>query len=147
MILSQDIFTVPPREILDTRPVLTMVGGRVVFDAGRASKGDRRRPHGDLTVILRTPSPIEADVIKGLLETHGITALVTSDLSRTAFPFALNELRCRVNEEDAERARQIIESHRDEVGPAESCRSAPSSSRSSGSSAIASAIAACSSTR
>ena len=71
-----------------------------------------------LTVIVRTPSPIEADVIKGLLETHGITALITSDLSRTAFPFALNELRVTVNEADAERARQIIESHRDEVGPA-----------------------------
>jgi ribonuclease-3 len=70
-----------------------------------------------LTVILRTPSPIEADVIKGLLETHGIAALITSDLSRTAFPFSLNELRVTVNEEDAERARQIIESHRDEVGP------------------------------
>ena len=70
-----------------------------------------------LTVILRTPSPIEAEVIKGLLETHGITALVTSDLSRTAFPFSLNELRVTVNEEDAERARAIIDSHRDEVGP------------------------------
>ena len=72
----------------------------------------------ELTVILRTPSPIEADVIKGLLETHGITALITSDLSRTAFPFALNELRVTVNQADAERARHIIESHRDQVGPA-----------------------------
>jgi ribonuclease-3 len=72
----------------------------------------------DLTVILRTQSPIEADVIKGLLETHGITALITSDLSRTAFPFSLNELRISVSEEEAERARQIIDSHRDEVGPA-----------------------------
>ena len=72
----------------------------------------------ELTVILRTPSPIEADVIKGLLDTHGITALIASDLSRTAFPFALNELRVLVNNSDAERARQIIESHRDEVGPA-----------------------------
>jgi ribonuclease III len=68
-----------------------------------------------LTVIHRTPSAIEADVIKGLLETHGIAALITSDLSRTAFPFSLSELRVTVNEEDAERARQIIESHRDDV--------------------------------
>jgi ribonuclease-3 len=72
----------------------------------------------ELTVILRTPSPIEADVIKGLLETHGITALIASDLSRTAFPFALNELRVLVNNNDADRAKQIIDSHRDEVGPA-----------------------------
>ena len=33
VILSKDIFAVPPREILDTKPVLTMVGGRVVFEA------------------------------------------------------------------------------------------------------------------
>ena len=35
VVLSRDIFTVPPREILDTKPVLTMVGGRIVFEAGR----------------------------------------------------------------------------------------------------------------
>ena len=35
VVLSRDIFAVPPREILDTQPVLTMVGGRIVFDAGQ----------------------------------------------------------------------------------------------------------------
>ena len=64
----------------------------------------------DLTIIFRTSSQIEADVITGLLETHGIEVLVSSDLSRTAFPFSSNELRLAV------RAQQIIESHRDEVG-------------------------------
>jgi predicted amidohydrolase YtcJ len=33
VILSRDIFKVPPREILDTRPVLTMVGGRIVHES------------------------------------------------------------------------------------------------------------------
>jgi predicted amidohydrolase YtcJ len=33
VILSHDIFAVPPREILDTRPVMTIVGGRIVYDA------------------------------------------------------------------------------------------------------------------
>ena len=33
VILSKDIFAVPPREILETKPVLTMVGGRIVFEA------------------------------------------------------------------------------------------------------------------
>jgi len=55
VVLSRDIFTIPPREILDTRPVLTMVGGRVVYDAdtegsarpernlvANAGHGDRR---------------------------------------------------------------------------------------------------------
>jgi ribonuclease-3 len=72
----------------------------------------------DLIIIHRTPSQIEAAVIKGLLETHGIEVLIASDLSRTAFPFSSNELRLSVSDEDAERALQIIESHRDEVGPA-----------------------------
>jgi ribonuclease III len=71
----------------------------------------------DLVVIFRTPSHIEADVVKGLLETHGIQALVTSDLSRTAFPFSLAELRVAVNERDAEQATSIIDSHREEVTP------------------------------
>ncbi len=70
----------------------------------------------DLIIIFRTASQIEADVIKGLLETHGIETLVTSDLSRTAFPFSSNELRLSVSDDEAERALQIIDSHRDEVG-------------------------------
>jgi predicted amidohydrolase YtcJ len=32
VVLSRDIFTIPPRELLQTRPVLTMVGGRVVYE-------------------------------------------------------------------------------------------------------------------
>jgi predicted amidohydrolase YtcJ len=33
VLLSRDIFKVPAREILDTRPVLTMVGGRIVHES------------------------------------------------------------------------------------------------------------------
>lgn len=32
VVLSRDIFTIPPPQILETRPVLTIVGGRIVFD-------------------------------------------------------------------------------------------------------------------
>jgi predicted amidohydrolase YtcJ len=32
VVLSKDLFSIPPREILTTRPVLTIVGGRVVFE-------------------------------------------------------------------------------------------------------------------
>ena len=31
-VLSQDIFTVPAKQLADTRSVLTMVGGRVIYD-------------------------------------------------------------------------------------------------------------------
>ena len=42
VVLSRNIFAVPPREILDTRPVLTMVGGRVVFDAEQLASPESR---------------------------------------------------------------------------------------------------------
>jgi ribonuclease III len=70
-----------------------------------------------LTVIFRTPSQIEADVVRGLLETHGIATIVSSDMSRTPFPLAVNELRIAVHPEEADRATRIIASHREDSGP------------------------------
>src|SRR5213083_1724950 len=73
----------------------------------------------ELVVVFHTPSEIEANVIRGLLETHGIDCAVLSDNSRTAFPLALNdqawERRVAVNPEDAAAAMRIIDSHRDVV--------------------------------
>ena len=73
----------------------------------------------ELVVIFHTPSEIEANIIRGLLETHGIDSAVLSDNSRTAFPLALNdqawERRVAVNPEDAAAAVRIIDSHRDVV--------------------------------
>jgi len=71
----------------------------------------------DLVVIFRTPSQIEADVVRGLLETHDIATMISSDMSRTPFPLAVNELRVSVHAEDADHAKRIIESHREESGP------------------------------
>jgi ribonuclease-3 len=73
----------------------------------------------ELVIIFRTPSEIEASVVRGLLETHDIPSALLSDNSRTAFPLALNdqswERRVAVSPEHAEAAQRIIESHRDEV--------------------------------
>jgi ribonuclease-3 len=73
----------------------------------------------ELIVIFHTPSEIEANIIRGLLETHGIESWVLSDNSRTAFPLALNdqawERRVAVNPEEAAAAVRIIDSHRDVV--------------------------------
>jgi ribonuclease-3 len=74
---------------------------------------------GELVVIFHTPSEVEANIIRGLLETHGIESAVLSDNSRTAFPLALNdqawERRVAVHPDDASAALRIIESHRDVV--------------------------------
>ena len=80
---------------------------------------DRDRELPPLVVVFTTPSDVEASVVRGLLDTHGIDAVLLSSNSRTAFPLALNtgawEKRVAVHEEDADAARGIIDSHRDEM--------------------------------
>ena len=102
---------------------------------------------GDLVVVFRTPSQIEADVVRGLLETHGIPAMISADMSRTPFPLSVSELRVAVNAENAEQAERLIESHRDEGGGARVMPFGSELQPLERRSATASAIAACSSTR
>ncbi|HXH06750.1 MAG TPA: ribonuclease III [Vicinamibacterales bacterium] len=68
------------------------------------------------TVVFRTSSEIEASVVRGLLEAHGIPSVVLSGLARTVFPLTgSGELRVAVSPDRADAARQLIESHRREV--------------------------------
>jgi len=72
----------------------------------------------DLTVVFRTPSEIEARVVRGLLETHGIASLLASDVPRSIFPLAVDgigDVRISVRSDEAEEARRIIASHRIEM--------------------------------
>ncbi len=68
----------------------------------------------DLVVVFRTRSAIEAGVVRGLLETHGIAAIVSADPSGTPFPISVHEVQVAVSPDAAAHARRIIESHRDE---------------------------------
>ena len=72
----------------------------------------------DLTIIFRTQSDVEASIVRGLLESHGVPTVVTSALTQAIFPMAINglgEVRISVHPEDAEEAQRIIESHRTEL--------------------------------
>jgi ribonuclease-3 len=69
-----------------------------------------------LSVIFRTQSQSEADVVRGLLEANGVTAMISSDLSRTPFPMSVGQLQVMVAPEDAAHASRIIESYRDDSG-------------------------------
>ena len=72
----------------------------------------------DLTVIFRTHSDVEASIVRGLLESHGVPTVVRSDLPHSIFPVAINglgEVRISVHPEDADEGRRIIESHRTEM--------------------------------
>jgi ribonuclease-3 len=72
-----------------------------------------------LTVIFRTQSDIEANVVEALLDSHGVQALRTSGPTPGLFPFSVNpmgETRISVRDEDAADAVRIIDSHREQVG-------------------------------
>jgi ribonuclease III len=72
----------------------------------------------ELSVIFRTQSDIEANVVRGLLETHGIQALLSSDGPHSVFPLTidgLGEVRLSVRADDAARAQHLISAFRAEV--------------------------------
>jgi ribonuclease-3 len=71
----------------------------------------------DLVIIFRTRSGVEASVVKGLLDAHGVPAVLSSAVARSVFPLTVNELgevRLSVHTGDADEARRIIDSHRTE---------------------------------
>jgi len=73
----------------------------------------------DLVVIFRTQSDIEAQIVRGLLETHGVMSVVTSAVPHSIFPLSvdgLGEVRLSVHPAQADEAKRIIESHRTELG-------------------------------
>src|SRR5262245_10683664 len=72
-------------------------------------------------VIFRTQSPVEATIVRGLLEAHGMPSIMSTPLPASVFPVSVNELgevRISVHPDDAEDAKRIIESHRTEVSGA-----------------------------
>ena len=72
-----------------------------------------------LTVIFRTQSDIEANVVEALLDSHGVETLRTSGPTPGLFPFSLNplgETAIAVRDDDALDAVRIIDSHREQVG-------------------------------
>jgi len=72
-----------------------------------------------LTVIFRTQSDIEANVVEALLDSHGVQTMRTSGPTPGLFQFKLNpfgETCISVRDEDAVDAVRIIDSHREQVG-------------------------------
>jgi ribonuclease-3 len=64
-----------------------------------------------LAVVFRTHSDIEASIVRGLLEAHGIFVALSSDLPHSVFPLSidgLGEVRVSVPAVQADEAREII---------------------------------------
>ena len=73
---------------------------------------------GGPIVIFCTQSDVEASVVRGLLETHGIEASLVSDVPHTVFPLTINglgEVRLSVREEHVDTAKQLIADCRNEI--------------------------------
>ena len=69
-------------------------------------------------VVFRTQSDIEANVVRGLLETHGISAVLSSVGLHAIFPMTvsgLGAMRLSVRAEEAEAATRLIADFRQEV--------------------------------
>ena len=63
-------------------------------------------------MVFRTPSEVEADVVQGLLQSHGIETWRTAGPPPGVFPFTsspLGETCLSVREADAEMARRVLE--------------------------------------
>jgi ribonuclease-3 len=72
----------------------------------------------DWPVVFRTHSEIEASIVRGLLDTHGIDSIPSAGPAPSVFPFnvdGLVEVRVAVPAELAEEARRIIADHREQV--------------------------------
>ena len=68
-----------------------------------------------LVVVLRTQSDVEASIAQALLETHGIRAAISSDVSHALFPLAidgLGEVRLSVRADEAARATRLLGDYR-----------------------------------
>lgn len=73
-------------------------------------------------VVFRTWSDIEASIVRGLLEAHGVEVSLASDVPHGVFPLTVNglgEVRIAVADDMAEAATRLIQDYRtsDESGP------------------------------
>src|SRR5512140_2207036 len=77
--------------------------------------GPERGRDEPLAVVFRTHSDIEASIVRGLLEAHGIYAAASSDLTHAVFPLSidgLGEVRISVAASEADAAKAIIREQR-----------------------------------
>lgn len=66
---------------------------------------------GDPVVVFRTHSDVEANIVAGLLDSHGIDAVLSSDVPHSLFPLTvdgLGEVRVSVGADQADQARLLI---------------------------------------
>lgn len=81
--------------------------------------GPRERPNDAPIEVFRTAVSIEAEVVRGLLDAHGIEAMVSSTLSPANLQVGQAQFRVQVPGGSAGMARDLIASHLDEAAASE----------------------------
>jgi hypothetical protein len=79
---------------------------------------DNRPRSGDAAVLTRTWSDTEAELIVGLLRSHGIYAWTASDVPHNLYPLTvdgLGEVRIMVSSDDVEEGAALLAEYADEV--------------------------------
>jgi hypothetical protein len=67
--------------------------------------------NADLVEVARVFGPFEADLIKSILESHGITSIVRGRTAPFVYPFmvdGLAEFKVMVQESDLEKAKDLL---------------------------------------
>ncbi len=75
-----------------------------------------------LEVVFETSHPLEAEVVRGMLECHDVPAMIQREPVSQAYPFTVGDLAtCRllVPGALAESARRLVAASRADAGPAE----------------------------
>jgi hypothetical protein len=70
-------------------------------------------PESELKLVQSVWGPVEAEVIKSLLESHGIACILKGLVVQSVHAFSLDglgEIKIYVNEKDYESAKNLIES-------------------------------------
>lgn len=73
----------------------------------------------DLTVVFTTYSDAEASIVRALLDSHDIRAVIASDVTHAVLPLTVDgrgKVRVAVVSSDADTARRVIEESRDAAG-------------------------------
>jgi hypothetical protein len=104
------------------RPEFILIGGNKMAGSSSTSREERPNPNEKLVRVFDTEQESEAMVVRGLLESAGIDSDLTSlDAQQDILP-GVGGTVILVREEDAAKARQMIEEYRqtpDELETAE----------------------------
>ena len=76
-------------------------------------KKTKSPPEANLRLLQKVQGPVEAEVIKSLLESHGITCLLKGLVVQAVHAFSvdgLGEIKIYVDDKDFEQAKELIAS-------------------------------------